>query len=82
MFDSVGFAIKHFAALRNVRNFVGRDEHAMDPGPDIANPEDLFEPSLSDITVQRRVLVVEMGLNRIPPQTKTPGQNPGVLKFL
>ena len=46
VFDSVGFAIEDFAALRYVRDLIGRDEHAMDLVPDVADPKDLFGPLL------------------------------------
>jgi ornithine cyclodeaminase len=47
VFDSVGFAIEDFAALRFVRDLIGRDEHVIDLVPDVADPKDLFGPLLS-----------------------------------
>ena len=60
MFDSVGFAIEDFAALRYVRDLIGRDEHAMDLVPDVADPKDLFGPLLGDMPVPRPLPVAEL----------------------
>ncbi len=42
IFDSVGFAIEDFAALRYVRSLLAAGEHQIDLIPDIADPKDLF----------------------------------------
>jgi ornithine cyclodeaminase len=42
VFDSVGFAIEDFSALRYVRGLLASDEHEMDLIPDVSDPKDLF----------------------------------------
>jgi ornithine cyclodeaminase len=42
VFDSVGFAIEDFAALRYVRGLLEAGEHEMDLLPDVGDPKDLF----------------------------------------
>jgi len=42
VFDSVGFAIEDFSALRYVRGLLDADEHEMDLIPDVGDPKDLF----------------------------------------
>ena len=42
IFDSVGFAIEDFAALRYVRDLVEAEDHPMDLVPDVNDPKDLF----------------------------------------
>jgi ornithine cyclodeaminase len=42
IFDSVGFAIEDFAALRYIRDLVESENHAMDLIPDVDDPKDLF----------------------------------------
>jgi ornithine cyclodeaminase len=46
VFDSVGFAIEDFAALRYVRSLVAQDEHEMDLIPAVDDPKDLFGETL------------------------------------
>ncbi len=42
LFDSVGFAIEDFAALRYVRDLTAMAPHDIDLIPDLADPKDLF----------------------------------------
>jgi len=42
IFDSVGFAIEDFAALRYVRDLVANEAHEMDLIPAVDDPKDLF----------------------------------------
>ena len=42
VFDSVGFAIEDFSALRYVAGLLGVGEHAMDLIPEVGDPKDLF----------------------------------------
>ena len=42
VFDSVGFAVEDFSALRYVAGLLGVGEHEMDLIPDVGDPKDLF----------------------------------------
>jgi ornithine cyclodeaminase len=42
VFDSVGFAIEDFSALRYVAGLLEADEHQVDLIPDVSDPKDLF----------------------------------------
>lgn len=48
IFDSVGFAIEDFAALRLVRDLTRRAGEDLDLIPDLHDPKDLFGPLLGD----------------------------------
>jgi ornithine cyclodeaminase len=48
IFDSVGFAIEDFAALRYVRDLVAHEAHDMDLIPTVADPKDLYGALLGE----------------------------------
>lgn len=58
MFDSVGFAIEDFSALRFVRDMIANEQgiHSLDLVPDLADPKNLFG-------------ALEVGSRQIPAQT-------------
>ncbi|MEO7222141.1 MAG: ornithine cyclodeaminase, partial [Devosia sp.] len=49
VFDSVGFAIEDFAALRYVHGLLAEGEHGIDLIPDVSDPKDLFGELLGEI---------------------------------
>jgi ornithine cyclodeaminase len=53
IFDSVGFAIEDFAALRLVRDLTRRAGEDLDLMPDLIDPKDLFGPLLGNVPRQR-----------------------------
>jgi ornithine cyclodeaminase len=50
VFDSVGFAIEDFSALRYVAGLLGAGEHEMDLIPDVGDPKDVFGEVLGNPT--------------------------------
>lgn len=48
VFDSVGFAVEDFSALRYVAGLLEADEHQMDLIPDVRDPKDLFGEVLGE----------------------------------
>ncbi len=56
VFDSVGFAIEDFAALRYVRDLVALDEHRMDLIPAVDDPKDLFGELVSSPVTKARTV--------------------------